>query len=276
MRGCRRRRNGSGPLGGLWMLRAIVSTSLLCLAVVSLAAEDKALEPDWFPVGEKFTYRLYWGPLRVGRATIWSERAEFEGRPCIALKYHAKTTSILAKIFPVNDYIESLVDPAGFRTLRYRQLLHEGRHYQDEVTLFDHDSNLAYHTDRKKHRSQFVKMAPGAQDVLTFMYRMRSRGFSAGQDQRYQVFVDDKTYELSMVGIKDETVKLKGLGRVPCVKLEPRSAFGEIYKSEGSVFLWVSRDDRRIITQMSGRVPMASMRAVLIDVSGPGGKWPKS
>jgi hypothetical protein len=258
------------------MIRAIVSASLLCLAVASSAAEDKAREPDWFPVGEKFTYRLYWGPLRVGLATIWSERAVFEGRPCIALKYHARTTSVLAKIFPVNDYIESLVDPAGFRALRYRQLLHEGRHYQDEVTLFDHEDNLAYHTDRKKHRSRSVMMGPGAQDALTFMYYMRSRGFSVGQNQRYQVFVDDKAYELTMVGIKDETVNLKGLGKVPCVKLEPRSTFGKIYKSKGRVFLWVSRDDRRIITRMSGRVPMASMRAVLIGVAGPGGKWPKS
>lgn len=255
------------------MTRGILSAVLICLASLT-RADVPSPEPDWFPVGETFTYRLYWGPLRVGRAVIWSEWTTYKGRRRLALKYNVRTTSVLSKIFPVNDTIESIVDPDGFRTLRYRQILHEGRHYQDEVTIFDHEAGMAYHTDRKKHRSQYVKIEPDTKDTLTFIYHMRSQGYRKGQYSRYQVFVDDKAYDLTVRGIKDEAVKLRGLGKIPCVKLEPLSSFGKIYKSKGKVLLWLSRDKRRVITRMSGRVPMASMRAVLVSVSGPGDRWP--
>ena len=80
----------------------------------------------WFPVGEKLVYRLYWGIIPVGTCEMCTQWIEVEGKTLLSIKATAKTTYVVSKIYPVDDYIETRVNPATFLPVEYVQKLREG------------------------------------------------------------------------------------------------------------------------------------------------------
>ena len=87
---------------------------------------------------------------------------------------------------------------------------------------------------------------------------------------------DEKLYDLTVNALKEEKIKLPDRGRVSSVVLEPEAAFQGLFVRKGKMKLWVSQDDRRIITKASIKVPVAHVNLVLQEVSGPGDdRWVK-
>ncbi|MBM4149455.1 MAG: DUF3108 domain-containing protein [Lentisphaerae bacterium] len=252
--------------------------AIACFAVVSLAqaarADDAAGAQLWFPIGERIEYRLYWGVIPVGEAELWTEWAEQDGRRLVALRGRAKSNRFLSRIFPVDDYVESLVDPVTFLPVRYTQKLSEGRHFRHDVFVFDHGNCKAAWTSKITGEQQEVQIDMDTRDVLSFAYFMRKQGFSAGRTERYRVVVDEKVYDLELYGAADQKVEVGDFGEVTALKVEPRASFGGIFLRGGRVMLWFSNDDRHICVRMAGVIPVATAKATLVDVSGPGSeKW---
>jgi hypothetical protein len=253
---------------------------LAALAALARAAADPATNapadvsaPAWFPVGERMTYRLYWGVIPVGQADFWSEWVEEEGVRRIALLAQAKTTAVVAKLYPVDDFIRSVVDPATFLPLRYEQRLKEGRHFRHDFVTFHHAGGQADWEARVKRRFTRVAIDRDTRDVLSLAYFLRSRGLEAGQSDHFRVLVDEKLYDLRVEGLVVENVSVAGVS-APCLKVEPTARFGAIFVRGGRAWLWFSRDSRRICTRMVGQVPVANVKAVLTAVTGPGAAWP--
>ena len=65
--------------------------------------------------------------------------------------------------------------------------------------------------------------------------------------------------------------QLTGIGIEPGpVLLEPEAAFEGLFVRKGKMRLWVSEDDRRLITKATIKVPVASLVLKLKEVTGPG------
>ncbi|MBN1556622.1 MAG: DUF3108 domain-containing protein [Lentisphaerae bacterium] len=224
----------------------------------------------WFPVGERLRYRLYWGFIPVGTAELESAWTEFEGRPHLALRAWARTTAILSAIFPVDDRVESIVDPETFLPVQYEQILNEGRHHRHDLFTFDHAGRKAYWRSLLKERSRIVDIGPDTRDVLTLLYAMRAEGLSVGEQRMFRVVVDEKLYDLFVEGLEYEILEAAGAGDVRCLKVEPQAQFGGIFVRKGRVQAWFTDNARRICVRMTGRVPVASVKAVLTEVGGPG------
>ena len=176
----------------------------------------------------------------------------------------------MAKIYPVQDLIESVVDPGTFLPLRYVQRLREGRHRRYDVVAFDHDREVAKWSSPLENRQEEIDIDGDTRDVLSLAYFMRSKGMQPGQEERFRVLVDDKLYDLHVGGRETVAVRVRGHGRVRCLEVEPKARFGEIFVRRGRMKLWFSLDPRHVCTRMSARVPLASVRACLISVEGPG------
>ena len=101
----------------------------LSVGVLLLTANTKGIAEEvkdlWFPVGETMEYKLYWGIIPVGRAelrTFWDTK---DGTNVVVIRATARTTAVVAAIYPVEDIIESTVDPETFLPLKYTQHLRE-------------------------------------------------------------------------------------------------------------------------------------------------------
>jgi hypothetical protein len=229
----------------------------------------------WFPVGEQLSYKLYWGIIPVGKALFTSEWTEMEGKKYILLRATADTTSLMAKIYPVHDIIESTVDPTNFLPVRYVQKLREGRHKRDDSITFNHTNGIALWENTGKVKpgrpsSAQIAIQPDTRDVLTLAYYMRKKGMTAGQKENFRVVVDNKLYDLELNGLKILPMDAAGREDVECIEVEPKAKFGAIFVRKGDVRLWFSQDPRRVCVKMSAKLPVASVKAILMGVEGPG------
>jgi len=250
-------------------LRAILSLSLL-FAASQVLAETNGL---WFPVGEELDYSLYWGVLTVGETHIKTAWIEEGGRKLLAIRFSAKSSMIVSAIFPVDDLMESVVDPETFLPVRFTQRIREGDKKRDDILIFDYNAGKArWQVDDPASTNSAAEIAieQDTRDILCFMYYMRSKGFAAGTTNTFQVLVDDKVYKLTVAGLKVQDVYLSHFGDVRCIELEPKAQFGEVFVRKGSVNMWVSDDERRLCAKALAIVPVANVKMVLQTVSGPG------
>lgn len=223
-----------------------------------------------WPVGERLVYRIYWGIIPVGLAVASTEWTENEGRRLLRIRFRTKTNKVLAKLYPVDDSIESLVDPETFLPVRFEKNLSEGSHRYNEVTTFDHAKGEARWESKRSGRTKTFPIRPDTRDIPSFMYYMRSHEFKPGSREHFVVMADDKTYDLWVNVQKWDTTDLPVYGDVPCFKAEPEAAFEGLFVRKGRLFMWASRDERCIATRIVVNVPVATAKVILFEVQGPG------
>ena len=231
---------------------------------------DKPLPDLWFPVGEEIHYRVYWGRIPVGTTVISTEWVEKYGRTLLAIRMRTQSNRVLDRIYPVDDVIESIIDPHTFLPLRFTKNLSEGRYRAHEITKFDYENNIAYWRSLTREREDTFELEPDTRDLVSFAYYMRKVGFTPGETRQFRVMADDKIYDLWLEARDYESIRLRNYGRVSSIEVEPEAAFEGLFVRRGRIVFWVSDDDRRVLTQMQGQIPVASIRLVLDHVRGPG------
>ncbi len=228
----------------------------------------------WFPVGEELVYTVHWGFLDVGESHVTTEWVKRGGRQLLSVRIKTKTNGIVDKIYPVDDLIESIIDPVSFLPVRFSKRLSEGRYRTDETTVFDHKNKVAHWSNRKDRKNKDFPIETNTRDLVSFMYHMRSEKMEPDTQSRYRVMADDKIYDLLLHNGEVEDVSLEDYGDVPSLKIEPEASFGGIFVRKGKIWVWVSNDSRRIITKIVGKVPVASIALYLAEVRGPGNdRW---
>jgi len=256
-------------------LRLSILCSLFLAAAITTTASDEAAAqqftlPPGFNVGEELVYKVYWGFIPVGKTRIVSRWIEEDGRRLLAIRYRTRSNRFIAAIYPVDDLIESIIDPTTFLPVRFVKKLKEGHRRNDEVTTFDFEKGEAHWVDYFKKRTKTYPIDPDTRDIVSFMYFMRAHRFESGERREFRVMADEKIYDLFVSAGDIEEVKLKRFGRVKSIRLEPEAAFEGLFVRKGKVTVWVSRDDRSLVTRMVGSIPVASIHVVLWEVRGPG------
>jgi len=260
-------------------MHAIWLAILLSLGGAARALADEAgtnapannvlAEAGW-PVGEKLTYRIYWGYLPVGTAVATVDWADYRGRRVLAIKFSTVSNKAIEKLYPVDDSIESLVDPSTFLPLQFTKNLSEGSHRHYEVTTFDRTNRVANWESKLSGRKKTFTIGARTQDIPSFMYAMRTSRFAVGQREHYQVMADEKLYDLWINVTGAETLDAPPFGKVKTLKAEPEAAFQGLFVRSGKIWIWISDDKRCLAAKIEGSVPVASIRAVLVNVEGPG------
>lgn len=247
------------------------SALLLLGSGLTLNASESAVTADFpFPIGEELEYRIYWGPLPVGDSVVTSAWVQEDGRQLLKIAYRTKSNKVIATIYPVDDVIEAVIDPATLRPVRFTKNLKEGRHRVHETTFFDYDRMKAKWVSYTKEKEKEYDIQEDTRDLVSFMYYMRSYAFTPGEEMQFKVMADEKIYELFIKAHNVERIKTGRHGRVESIKLEPKAKFDGLFVRKGRMTVWVSTDARRVCTRMAAEVPVASVRVVLHEVRGPG------
>ncbi|MBM4143322.1 MAG: DUF3108 domain-containing protein [Lentisphaerae bacterium] len=242
----------------------------LCPALCTGAPSGASAGETGFPVGETLRYRLRWGLIPVGEGTLSTRWIERDGRRLVAIRATARTTAVVAAIYPVNDMIESIVDPETMLPLSCAQDLDQGWEREKDVVVFDHAAGKARWRCLLSGETMELDIAPDTRDALSLMYEMRRRGMAPGESASFRVLVDNKLYDLHVTAYDLEQVALPGYGTRPCLRVEPLAKFGQIFIRKGRMHFWFSSDRRRVCARIEGHIPLVSVNAVLTGVEGPG------
>ena len=224
----------------------------------------------WFPVGEEIDYEIFWGIFMVGEATAKAEWINRDGRRLLSLNARAKTNGLVEKLYPVTEFLESIIDPVTFLPLSFEKDSHEGRHHHHELTTFDHAARKGVWKSLLKDDREEFDIDEDTRDLMGLMYWIRKDPIQAGETRSYRVMTDEKLYELVVESGKKEKVELENYGKVPCIKMEPKGKFNGMFVRKGRMFLWLSDDVRYTICRATASVPVASIKIMLKTVRGPG------
>lgn len=226
----------------------------------------------WFPIGEGIEYRAYWGVIPVASSMVTNELVEYKGKTCLAIRIRSRSNDFLSKFYPVDDFLESIIDIDSFLPLRFTKILREGRYTTHEVTEFDHAKRRAVWTRLKDNKRKELTIDADTRDLISFMYSMRPKDiFVPGREISFRVMADEKLYDLKVLVDRTEKFRVAQYGWLESVKVQPIAEFGGLFvRHKGKAWMWISRDPRRLITKISVRIPVASVNIVLQSVYGPG------
>ena len=244
-----------------------VSTGVVVNGSTALAGTNDL----WFPVGETLTYGVYWGFISVGEAVVTSSWIEDGGVRYLQIVHRIRSNKALAMLYPVDDTIQTLIDPVTFRPVSFFMDQKEGRFSAKEVTTFDYGKGVAHWESFTKKKTAVYPIDQDTRDLVTFMYFMRRDGFKPGADRQFRVMADDKVYDLGVKVVGEEKVDVPGYGKVDCLRLDPTAKFNGLFVRKGKMTVWVSHDRRFLCTRVAASVPIVgTVKIILTSVGGPG------
>lgn len=261
----------ASPWAGVRLpVAAVFSLLLYFFSSVAVKSESEPFPELWFPVGEELIYRVYWGVIPVARTVATSAWVEEDGRTLLAIRYRTRSNKVIATVYPVDDLIESIIDPVTFLPVRFTKKLSEGRYKTEETTTFDHAAGEAYWHSFKHDSDKTFLIEKDTRCLVSFSYFLRKKDFIPKEKQEYRVMADDKIYDLWLNIGNYTRVKLPRYGKRSSIEIEPEAAFDGLFVRTGKINLWVSNDERKLLTQATAKIPVASIRLVLDRVRGPG------
>jgi hypothetical protein len=224
----------------------------------------------WFPVGEEIDYAVFWGIFMVGEATTKAEWVQQEGRRLLSISMRAQSNGVVEKLYPVQEVMTTILDPATFLPLSFEKDSHEGRRHAHEITTFDHAAKKGYWKSLLKDKQKEFDIDADTRDMMGLMYWVRKDPIRAGETRNFRMMADEKVYDVIVAAGKQEPVSLENYGKIPCIKMEPKGKFNGMFVRKGRMWLWVSDDPRYAICRIVASVPVASIKIMLKKVRGPG------
>jgi len=225
----------------------------------------------WFPVGEQIFYKVQWGVLIVAETKVTSEYIEEDGRELLAIRVTTRTKSILSAFYPVDDFIESVVDPVTFLPIRFTKRLSEGHYRLHEITTFDHKARTAHWRHLLKNDSKDFAIDADTRDLISYMFYMRSQKFEPNKHYDFRVMADEKLYDLLVESRDIEKLDIGNYAKIRSLKLDPEAKFQGLFVRVGKLEVWVSDDERCLCVRATAKAPVIGTIRLLIDrVEGPG------
>lgn len=250
---------------------AVLRAASVTNGMTELVATNRTDLPKlWFPVGEAMTYDIYWGILHVGSSRVTTDWIEKDGKPLLRIRHLTKTNKVVAQVYPVEDTMETVIEPVRFLPIYFRKKLSEGGYRADEITVFDHEAKVARQGSFRNGNYHEFPLESDTRDIVTQMYWLRRDSFAVGSTNTYRVMADEKIYDLVVRATREEKRSVGDYGKVNVVRLDPEAAFNGLFVRKGKITVWVSNDSRKLCTRIDAEVPVASIHVELDKVEGPG------
>lgn len=230
-------------------------------------------ENNAFQVGEKLTFKVRYGFVRAGTATMAVVKETIKNEHEV---YHIQTTaqsvSPFSWVYKVDDVVNSYMDKTGLFSWRFEKKLREGDYKIDHlVNYLPEDSLAKVHTIRYKdevEEKRFdVKVPPFALDILASFYYIRTKPLRIGDIISMTNHDNKKVYDLEVHVYMRENIDTAA-GTFRCLKIEPLLKGDGIFKQKGRLLVWVTDDQYKIPVQMTSEVVVGHITTELEKIEG--------
>jgi hypothetical protein len=196
--------------------------------------------------GEKVDYVIKYGIIQGGIATFEIQADTFKGREMLHSVLLGKTTGMADVIFKVKDIYESYIEPDSELPVLSIRNIQEGRYRKYNEVIFDHytraDSAILTSDLTGVHITQ-----KGIHDILSCIYYFRNHylpsndTIETGDIITIMTWFTDELYPIRLRYVTAEVIKTK-LGRMKCLKFNPVTEVGRLFKTEDDVSFWFTAD----------------------------------
>ncbi len=229
-------------------------------------AVPQGTKPLWF--GEELNYKISWAFLTVGEATIKADKLLYNGKEyAYQIETHAKSYSVIDKMFKVRDINMSWIKSDLSKSLGYWQSVREGSYKRDEWLNFDYKNNFynMYKQNKKGELYKYTTPFTGTEvfDVLSALYYVRNPKISLQDTVYFDIVNVNKQYPLKVIVHGKEKIKTKA-GTFDCIIVEPMINGESIFVVKGkSLKVWLTDDEYRLPVKLEVEVFIGSVKAEL-------------
>jgi Protein of unknown function (DUF3108) len=257
--------NGIIPKKSKKMKKIVFALMLLSTPFYSQKKEDA------FSIGEYFRFRVHYGLMNAGYASLELKDGNYEGKKVFHAVGLGYTTGMAKLFFKVTDNYESFFDKETVKPYRAIRKINEGGYTKNQESFFDHTSNKVLQKDYKNKTEKFYTVSPTIQDIVSTFYYLRNypnidklkKGESVGVD----MFLDDETikFKLKFLGVENISTKF---GILSAMIFRPLVLSGRVFKEEESLTVWISNDDNKIPLRVKASLAVGSLKADLEEFKG--------
>lgn len=223
-----------------------------------------------FQPGEFLKYKIHYGLLNAGFATVELKEKNQENDSLIHAVGKGWTTGMVGFLFKVEDTYESYFNEANLQPKHFIRNIDEGGYTQDKEVFFDFEKKEAREVNHKKSTKSSYFIENDVQDILSSFYYMRSIDFSKLQKNDsidVNMFFDAKMNPIKLIVLDREVIKTE-FGKIKSIKIRPLVLKGRVFKDEENVTLWISDDLNKIPLRIKASLLVGSAKADLIEYSG--------
>jgi len=243
----------------------ITATFLFSQSKSSGKFKFRKIDNKAFKVGEKLTFDVKYGFVTAGIATMAIPRMRrIVGRNVYEITFDVNSVPSFDWIYKVRDHYETFVDEEGIFPWRFEQHIREGSFSRDFSAFFDQRNG------RAKTSGGDYKIPPYVNDIVSAFYYARTLDFShlkVGDFIHLENFYKDTVYNLDVKYLGKDQASVPA-GTFNCIVVEPIIVKGGLFKSEGSIFIWLSDDKLKIPIKVKTKVVIGSIDAVLTHYQG--------
>ncbi|NQU09491.1 DUF3108 domain-containing protein [bacterium] len=240
--------------------------AVLGLVTVTAAAADRGPAPA-FVVGEQLHYRVFWGPLLVGEATLAVRSLEsVDDHPCYHLVGIARTVGIGRLLYPVDSVTESWLDRDQGCTRRFRQDRREGRNHRRSVTHFDYVTGVAVTSNLINGKTKQTAVAGPVQDMLSCLYYIRQRPLAVDAEEHFVLHAGNELWTVAIRPDQRRNLELRPVGKVDALRIEPEPTLKIVASNKGRMWVWVSDDHRHLPLTLTSTMSIGAAKLVLYAV----------
>ena len=248
------------------MIKKIISIVFL----IVITGFDTQKE-DAFASGEFFKFRIHYGILNAGYATVEVKEATLNNKKVFHVVGKGYTTGMSRFFFKVDDLYESYFDKETGIPYQYVRKIDEGGYTKNQEGFFSHTENKILVKDYKNKTQKTLEITKNAQDILSTFYYLRNYPsidkLIPGESIAIDMFFDDETtkFKLKFLGREDITTKF---GVIPAMIFRPLVQSGRVFKEEESVTVWVSDDNNKMPLRIKASLAVGSIKADLDSFKG--------
>ncbi|HET9939902.1 MAG TPA: DUF3108 domain-containing protein [Candidatus Eisenbacteria bacterium] len=225
------------------------------------AGPQTGLAPVPWKIGEYFQFAIDWNGLNGGGSLMQVQNiVRVDGRRAYRIVTKAESNSFVSKFYKVRDRAESFVDAESLYSVRFVKHLREGGYKKDVDVRFDQGAGKARYDDGKAY-----DVPKRVHDVLSAFYYVRTVPLPDGATLSIPTHDNEKTYEMVVKVHGREKVEVPA-GKFDCVVVEPILKSEGVFKSKGSILVYLSDDARRIPVMVKSKIPIGSIAVSLTDM----------
>ncbi len=219
-----------------------------------------------FGYNEKLNYKVGYKFITAGTGYfhIQPNPVYRNDRECYDVRFEVRSLPSLEMLYKVRDRYRTVLDVAGIFPWEFEQSIREGNYKRDARAVFDQVNNIATVKDKQYKVPEYVH------DIVSAFYYTRTLDLQSMKDGYtfyLKQFFKDTTYTLGVKIHRRETIDVEA-GKFRCIVIEPLVVKGGLFKSDGSIFIWLSDDERKIPVKVATRILIGFVSADLVSYSG--------
>jgi hypothetical protein len=241
------------------------------LGLILFLMAGSAFSQGAFTTGEFFKFRIHYGVVNAGYATLEVKEAVRNGKKVHHVVGNGYTTGMTKFFFKVKDDYQSYFDKATGKPYQFVRKIDEGGYTKSEEGFFNQDKNTVLVKDYKHKTQKTFTVTEDVQDIVSVFYYLRNHPrvdrLNVGESISVDMFFDEEVTKFKLKFIGREVIDTKW-GKASAMMFRPYVQAGRVFKEQESLTVWISDDENKVPLRIKASLAVGSLKADLEEFKG--------